>query len=447
MIPLSMSSLGRFCSWGLLLRPLILGQCSFLPVVIKRALANVQKLYERYRGAAPSEGRTSWTAKPEQGDYISVIGFLAYYVYHLLSSPSSSIPPPRQQPPVMCLAGYSYGAMITTRIPPLEEILAYFATPLIHSAEADVRLRAQHLAEVQNALLSSEDAASPRRSQGMRFGEGDSRKRMRRSTSSSFGALGGFHQQQQQKEERIQKSVKDLLVRAKRVRVHAHRENRYPRSSNQSQDRSESNTSSNNNNEGKETGREDGNKEHAEEECLHPVERGVTFRSAYIAVSPPVGLMTRLATMSFSFSNPFYSLSSSSPTSTSNSPSSSISSSLSSWLKRPQTQTQTTTTTQHQHAMTVTDYESKLTTSPTMVIYGDQDGFINQRRIREWTRQLSQTRIQTQREQEGNNVQRQASQFRYVEVTGTGHFWVEGDSIYKCEFSSLVTFHEISGSI
>lgn len=67
----------------------------------------------------------------------------------------------------MLLAGYSYGALVTTRLPSLDTILAYFTTPAIHTAEADIRLRAQHLAE---AHLNAQSAGptSPRKSLGVR---------------------------------------------------------------------------------------------------------------------------------------------------------------------------------------------------------------------------------------------------------------------------------------
>ncbi|KAH8160104.1 hypothetical protein CIB48_g8143 [Xylaria polymorpha] len=119
-----------------------------------------------FRGAGSSAGRTSWTSKPEQADYISVVGFLAYYVHHLDPSRFAQ-PTNRHELPTMLLAGYSYGALVTTRLPSLDTILAYFTTPAIHTAEADIRLRAQHLAE---AHLNAQSAGptSPRKSLGVR---------------------------------------------------------------------------------------------------------------------------------------------------------------------------------------------------------------------------------------------------------------------------------------
>ncbi|KAI1125296.1 Alpha/Beta hydrolase protein [Nemania abortiva] len=296
-----------------------------------------------FRGAASSEGRTSWTSKPEQADYSSVVGFLAYYVHYLAPADRS-----RSQLPIMLFAGYSYGAMVTTRLPPLETILAYFATPAIHTPEADIRLRAQHLAEARRSLMAG--PASPRRAQGVRVGgDEDSSRRSHDGQGHAMSEL--------LREDRIRESVRHLLSRAKLV---------YRRSPRWTSSGSESES-------------EHGNKM---DHCLEKVDGNVAFRSAYLAVSPPVGLVTRLATMSFA--NPL----------------------PASWMSRAGTGAQD---------RAVEEY-GLLSTNPTLVVYGDQDGFISQRKMREWTRLLAGV---------------EESRFRYVEVAGAGHFWVEGDVMYR----------------
>ncbi|RYC63346.1 hypothetical protein CHU98_g2862 [Xylaria longipes] len=286
-----------------------------------------------FRGAGLSAGRTSWTSKPEQADYISVVGFLAYYVHHIdpLRFAQSTN---QHQRPTMLMAGYSYGAMVTTRLPPLDTILAYFATPAIHTAEADIRLRAQHLAE---AYLNAQSAgpASPRKSLGVRVGGDEDTSRRSRDDHPMFE----FH-----REERIRESVRNLLSRAQLV---YRRSPRWVSGSEPS----------------------DGM-----DHCLEKVEGDVAFRSAYLAISPPVGFVTRLVTMSF-------------PTPSSASVTGGV----------------------------------LFTSNPMLVVYGDQDGFISYRKIREWTRQLSRA---------------EASRFRHVEVVGAGHFWAEGDVIYQCTFAT-----------
>ncbi|KAI8629598.1 hypothetical protein F5Y19DRAFT_484522 [Xylariaceae sp. FL1651] len=289
-----------------------------------------------FRGAASSEGHTSWTSKPEQADYISVVGFTAYYVHHL-HPPPSVCPVDRRQSPILLLAGYSYGAMVTTRLPPLDTVMSCFATPPINTAEADIRLRAQHFAEEQNALFAA--PASPRRSLGVRVGgnEDVSRRSHDRNTMVEF-----------EREERIRQSVRELLMRAKLVY------------------------------QGYSQWPHDGDRDEKKGHCLEKVEGPIAFQSAYLIVSPPVGLVTKLATMSFT-------------------------NSLSSfWLRRSGAGGQSTT--------------DALIANPTLIIYGDQDGFITQRKIREWTRRLSGA---------------VTSQCRYVEVPGAGHFWTERNVIRK----------------
>ncbi|KAJ0166839.1 hypothetical protein CTA2_5628 [Colletotrichum tanaceti] len=129
-----------------------------------------------FRGAAGSAGRTSWTAKPERSDYMSFVGFLVYYMHFLdpyrpattplptttrtTSTTDAQTKSPSSEHPLLILSGYSYGAMITTQIPPISQILAQFKLPAAGSAAADIRLRAQHLAEQQNVILASARTAS-----------------------------------------------------------------------------------------------------------------------------------------------------------------------------------------------------------------------------------------------------------------------------------------------
>ncbi|KAI1174445.1 Alpha/Beta hydrolase protein [Nemania sp. FL0916] len=334
-----------------------------------------------FRGAGRSEGKTSWTARPEVGDYSAVVGFLGYYVHFLLRSSSSSSPPSSAVPfgtlregqqqqqqqrngigggskgskgPVMLLAGYSYGAMITTRLPALEEILASFATPATESPEADIRLRAQHLATVQSALLLKSPPGSPRKSMGVRVGGADSASGGRVRSGSSISARTATAEFL--REDRIRENVRLLLARAKTKTV-------YRRSSRGIEPAESANR------------KVDERMDH----CLEKIDDIPAFRSAYLVISPPVGLVTRLATMSFA--NPL-----------------SFASPLSS----------RSTGAQHD-----AEYAT-LAQNPALIIYGDQDGFISYRKMREWTQQLER-----------------GSAARVVEVPGAGHFWMEGDAVYQ----------------
>ncbi|KAJ3573036.1 hypothetical protein NPX13_g4844 [Xylaria arbuscula] len=206
-----------------------------------------------FRGAAPSTGRTSWTSRPEQADYVSVVGFLAYYAHHLYdSSPTTRCMSP-QHLSTMLLAGYSYGALVMMNLPSLDAMLAYFATPAIHTAEADIRLRALHLAKAQSFYSIS--PGSPRRSQGVRFGGDEVSPERRRD-----GPVSDFH-----REERVRESVRHLLARAKLV----YRKSIHWSSHDEADDELH--------------------------QCLDKIEGDFKFQSAYLAVSPPVGLMAPIS--------------------------------------------------------------------------------------------------------------------------------------------------------
>ncbi|KAK5634882.1 hypothetical protein RRF57_010594 [Xylaria bambusicola] len=252
----------------------------------------------------------------------------------------------------MLMAGYSYGAIVSMNLPPLDTILAHFATPAIYTAEADVRLRAEHLAEVQNSQPVS--PSSPRRSLGVRLG-GD--EVIPERNHDGHGVVSDFH-----REERIRESVRHLLARAKLV----HRPYRHWSSSHEAAD--------------------DDNEVH---QCLDEVPGGIRFQSAYLAVSPPVGIMARLITFSL-FNHLSFP-----------------------WARR---------------SRPVATDDTPLASNPTLVIYGGQDGFISYSKMREWTYQLSSA---------------SGSQFHHVEVTAAGHFWAEGNTIYECEFVSVASPVEI----
>lgn len=161
-----------------------------------RPLPDIEKDADLHSGAASSKGRTSWSAKSEADDYISFAGFMAVFMHHLnlrsaYSDPevfdsetyelatipshtptdpftSSTISPANlfhatrdlgsstadnlPERPLLILAGYSYGSLVTTLLPPLPTLLIPFQSPNHGSTASEIRLRAQHLAESQNAL-------------------------------------------------------------------------------------------------------------------------------------------------------------------------------------------------------------------------------------------------------------------------------------------------------
>ncbi|KAK8103610.1 uncharacterized protein PG998_010643 [Apiospora kogelbergensis] len=306
-----------------------------------------------FRGASKKDGRTSWTSKPEQADYMSVVGFLAYYAHYLDTAAHTATEQHASLSPILLQCGYSYGATVTTKIPPLDSILASFHSPAVHTSAADIRLRAQHLAEQQNKLAST--PISPRKSLGMRVGGDEDissspRKSHEVRRSRSF-----------EREEKIRKGVKDILGRSKLVRRRRHKEDQ-PKPANTEAD-------------------------HHEVDCMPVVSDLPKFRSAYLTVSPPIGLMTNLATMSFP--NPFGSLSRKR-----NQPAQD--SEGQEKEKEPQNEAEAA--------------ELKLVRNPTLAVYGSNDGMAQLYKIREWTTRLK-----------GHA----GSQFLDVEINGASHFWWE----------------------
>ncbi|KAJ9150283.1 GPI transamidase component PIG-S [Pleurostoma richardsiae] len=404
-----------------------------------------------FRGAGKSTGRTSWTSKPERNDYMTVAGFLAYYVHHLDTSdhrPGNDRPAgdPPQSPlsdgattapqiqvdttsssspsngaVLLLLAGYSYGAMITAHLPPFETMLSAFADPQPGSPTAEVRMRARRLARQQSAILAEtrarsgallaerqksrshgDDVASlaqtsphksPRKALGtMRVG-GDEDRRARKSHE-SFGRRSFSLEDA---EDRLRKGVGDLLGR------HSRREKS-----------------------GKEiAGLDGGAKEDARRDIKEPPSsqaedaeqlRGVPddlahARVAYLLVSPPIGWATSLMTLTLP-PLPFgrWSAAASQPHTSAQQ------------QQQPPSGDVKTPGAHHQHHQynhhpgvgSTRDRhlaEAKLASSPTLAVYGDADVFAAVRRLRAWAGRLR-----------GGHL---GSRFRAVEVPGAGHFYIE----------------------
>ncbi|KAH7018384.1 Alpha/Beta hydrolase protein [Microdochium trichocladiopsis] len=324
-----------------------------------------------FRGASPSGGRTSWTSKAEQADYMSVVGFLAHYV-HYLDPPFQSIhedKPSGTVKPRMLLAGYSYGAMVTLKIPALEKIMEAFTSPRIHTAAADIRLRAQHLAEQQNKILST--PASPRKSLGMRVGGADedsprkSHDKPRRSHSFD-------------REEKIRKGVIELLERTKLIHHHHHHHRKH-HAENENKKPTEDNV----------------------EKRMQVIDGMTTFHSAYLVISPPYGIVTNLATMTIP--NPFASW----PARKGHHSHKGLDDAT---FKDPKDEPSAAS----EPIGEVDDF--KLIRNPTLAIFGDADAFLTLRKMRDWASKLDST---------------SGSTFHYLEFPGAGHFWVEGDSFYR----------------
>lgn len=317
---------------------------NFRYVVHRMRIVNHKTLTVRPtdRGAAPSGGHTSWTSKAEQADYMSVVGFLAHYI-HYLKPPQQSDKEndrPFAAQPRMLMAGYSYGAMVTLKVPTLETILVSFGSPLIHTAAADIRLRAQHLAEQQSTILST--PASPRKSLGMRVGGVDD-DLPRKSHDKPHRAHSI------DREDRIRKGVHELLERTKLIHHHHHHSKKHD-AENKSTNPHEAHV----------------------EKSMQVVEDMTAFNCAYLVVSPPHGLMSNLATMTLP--NPF-----------------------AGWPSRKSRQPHKSVSDDANQAQTAVSEsagdagDAKLVQNPTLAVYGDADAFLALRKIRDWAAKLDST--------------------------------------------------------
>lgn len=284
--------------------------------------------------------------------------------------------PGSQRLPVLLMCGYSYGAMITTQLPPLPSLLEQFAAPAIHSNAAHIRLRAEHLAEQQNMILGSMRAAvtrplspaSPsRRSLGVRIGgdEGGSPRRSHDGFGRRSFSLDA--------EDRLRKGVNELL--AKRRARYGHQPRRSASSSGvgSKSARPVSEPASVPEVSPQATAaaaREEAAKLPALDNLLIP-------RPAYILISPLQGLVTHLATMSL----------------------------------LPSRRHQHDGSHQQQHDAA----EAKLVRNPTLAVYGDRDGFVSAGKLRAWVARLTA----------GGEGEDGGSSFRGHEVATAGHFWAE----------------------
>ncbi|KAK4208154.1 Alpha/Beta hydrolase protein [Rhypophila decipiens] len=376
-----------------------LGGCYNDPVVgiAARTLLDLGYLVMtfNFRGASGSAGRTSWTAKAERADYMSAVGFLSYYAHFLdpfcRSAPAdieSAWETSTPDIPILIMAGYSYGSMVTTQLPSLPTILTKFDAPICLSHAAEIRLRAQHLAEGQNKILSRIRAAvitpqsgrSPRKSLGLRVGgEEEIRPSHEYKRGFSFDA-----------EDKIRKGVADLMAKARKGNKRSHSSNYTSTLHNGEQSRL-----------GEQT-RDEQHKQLPVHECLLPIPDRMPASPAYLLISPLQGPIKNLATMSFLAA---FSPSSWKPSGRSSSPKPS----------GPDPQGRDTKSSVQPDGLVSDEADDKLTRNPTLAVYGDRDIFVAARKIREWASRLDRV---------------PGSRFRAHEVSGAGHFWNEGDVAY-----------------
>jgi predicted alpha/beta-hydrolase family hydrolase len=319
-----------------------------------------------FRGSGTSGGRTSWTGKGEEGDLMSVLGFVLEYAsclrYHGERTGTQSHR--------LVVGGYSYGSLITMNLPPMHRVVERFRDPEAGSAASEVLLRAAHLAEQQNEVLASimRIAADGSVDEEPAFGRGHTRRSSTArvmSPGSSTCRIGGeesLEGMRRVSHEHNSRSV-DLAVRRSIDRMRTLRKNHAQRPPSSPTIPDESHTPQ---------ADEKPNDTKAEQ----PTKGGAdawNFQPAYLLVSPLQGIINNLACMSI-------------PNLLSSRPPKSA------------------------RSEEIKEAEHKLVLHPTLAIWGDGDGFSNNRRLKAWAQRL---------ETQG------AASFVWTEIEGAGHFWVE----------------------
>lgn len=308
---------------------------------------------------------------------MSIIGFVAHYVHFLDPFRRPGALPEatdddadEERRPVLLLAGYSYGAMITTQLPSLDTVLSIFDAPESGSAAAEIRLRGEHLADTQNTILASARAAalerqinkSPRKSLGLRIGGDEDIRKSHDLPRRSFSmdAEEKFRDFVAKTRKRHHRAVSSESVLQKKDVLPA-----------------------------KEDGEIDGS---LATEHLHVVSQMTWFRPAYLLVSPLQGVILHLAAMS---SSNVFGTRTTKPAN--NKPLSVGANAV------------------RERAALWAEAEEKLMANSTLALYGDQDGFVSAKRVRDWANRLAKP---------------PKSHFRAQEVSTAGHFWREGRVLY-----------------
>ncbi|TLS28313.1 hypothetical protein PpBr36_02141 [Pyricularia pennisetigena] len=430
-----------------------------------------------FRGAHGSAGRTSWTAKAERADYMSVAGFVCHYAHFLdpfhhgafnsrpitpipdtederQTTPpstrhalSSSSPPPPTSPlsPLLLLAGYSYGAMITTQIPSLPTILQHFTCPEAGSNAAEIRLRAHSLADSQNTILGAARRAaererrglgdSPRKSLGLRIG-GDEDLTARRKSHDRSPLRASFDDA----EEKLRRGVADLLAKTSRHHHHPSLPGQVGvpqravsvggvrRSVSDRRSVSSPHAGRPPSGQGEEaqlleeeqenrTAEGQNSAEKTKVEKLPVLEHPPNPRTAYLMVSPPLSIAGNLTTLSFSLpgltrrAKSTRRSSSQLPTTVMTDGELDAGGMAGNSTQKPVTaKAVRAASTMLPPSSDFEEAEQKLVESPSLVVYGDSDVFVSNRRMREWAARLQGV---------------PGSKFRAHEVSSAGHFWQE----------------------
>ena len=122
-----------------------------------------------FRGAGGSEGRTSWTAKPELADYVSFYGFMLYYLHSLgVGGTSESARRETSEKLHLILGGYSYGSLVASHLPAIDVLVDLFENAPNSTTLGAIRQIARKVSDQTSEISQNQtrplpmDASSPR---------------------------------------------------------------------------------------------------------------------------------------------------------------------------------------------------------------------------------------------------------------------------------------------
>jgi hypothetical protein len=311
---------------------------------------------------------------------------------HDTLSPISSNPIPQielkpfatpSSQPLLLLAGYSYGAMITSCLPPIiSALIDPFQSPEVGSSYAEIRMRAECLADQQNELIhervASLQAQMHRRGRSLQIEDHILSSPKIRKVSGGVRMGGeedlrrGSHESHRSRSsftietpERVKKSVDRVRSIAKAQHM-ARRGNSIGSITSISRKKGSESESSLDHIAVDEVKLEE------KQTCKAISGIGEGLQTAYLLVSPLHGWVSTLATM---------------------------------WGSKFGREKDM-------------EPDRKFTIDPTLALFGDDDIFVSVKRLRSWVEKLKAT--------EG---QGEACQFRHREVTGAGHFWHDHEAV------------------
>lgn len=334
------------------------------------------------RGAQGSQGKTSWSAKPEVGDYKSVAGLMIEYLRDLaLGRTEMKIGTLETVTVDLVLGGYSYGSMVLSLLPPTSEFMKVFENPGEGTAAAEIKLRAATLAKetlkvevAQTVTASGSESDMPsgrgrpmlKPSDALVFGGEETSPDIRRRSQEHHGARRSLDVARKSLDQ-VPKRVKEAVKRA-------------------GSHRSELDQQS-----GEEAILEEDDQLEAPRVAYTEVQKpGVSVRTRYLLVSPLLPPLSGFLSMSMSSMMPR----------------------KLGWFS-------------HSSRSGQADGEPSkdtLASHPTLAIFGAEDGFTSGQRLSLWADRLGR------RSREGQTKQDREAEpygFDWLSVKHAGHFWRE----------------------